>query len=237
MIVFYTVIILILVTALGIWVWRRGLRYCEQAAVADWGVRWLNRLDGLNRIFCRWYHRLRHDPVPLPASGGALVVSNHISGLDPLLMVAASPRPLRFIIAEEEYNRWWLRWLFSAMGCIPVTRSGNPQQAFRAAREALDQGEIIALFPQGRIHLDHEPPARLKRGVALLAQMTEVPVCPIRIKGIRGQGRTFTAVLLRSRARITCFDYFEFNDNLQADLKRLGDLIRGQATISQSPAY
>ena len=109
--------------------WRWALKKCEAANVADWGNRWINRLDGLNRLFCRHFHRLGRQNIPLPAHGGVLVVSNHVSGLDPLLLIAASPRPLRFLIAREEYGRWWLTWLFRASGCIPVERSRNPRAA------------------------------------------------------------------------------------------------------------
>jgi 1-acyl-sn-glycerol-3-phosphate acyltransferase len=187
------------------WLWRWLIRRCEAANRADWGHKWVNRLDGLNRIFCRRFHRLRHEELALPEKGGALVASNHVSGLDPLLLVAASPRPLRFMIAREQYERWWLKCLFRSIGCIPVERSRNPRAAFRAARAALERGEIVALFPHGRIHLDHHPPAPLKRGIALMAGTTGVPIVPVRIEGVRGQGLTVAAVFLRSRARVRTF--------------------------------
>src|SRR5688500_11612253 len=113
--------------AVSLWLlvlaWRRLMRRLERANKADWGNKWLNRLDGLNRIFCRRFHRLRHGKLSLPEEGGALLASNHVSGLVPLLLIAASRRPLRFMIAREEYERWWLKWLLRAVGCIPVERS------------------------------------------------------------------------------------------------------------------
>lgn len=170
---------------------------------ADWGNSWLNALDGLNRIFCHRFHRMRSTHVPLPARGPALVVANHISGLDPLLMIAACHRPLHFLIAREQYERFGLRWLFRAVGCIPVERGGNTKPALAAARQALERGEVIALFPQGRIHLAHEPPVQLKPGIAHLAKFSKAPVYPLFIEGIRGVGHTVGAVFLRSHARIT----------------------------------
>ncbi|MDH5512655.1 MAG: 1-acyl-sn-glycerol-3-phosphate acyltransferase, partial [Gammaproteobacteria bacterium] len=181
------------------------LRVCEAAHRADWGNRWLNRLDGLNRIFCRRFHRLVHEPLNLPATGGALVASNHVSGLDPLLLIAASPRPLHFLIAREQYDRWWLRWLFRAVGCIPVERTRNPRRALEAARKALKHGEVVALFPHGRIHLDHQEPTPLKRGIVLLASLTDTPIHPVRIEGVRAQGKTVAAVFVRSRACLLSF--------------------------------
>ncbi len=183
---------------------RRLFRFCERNQGADWGGKWLNRLDGLNRFFCRWYHRLEADPVDLPATGPAVVVANHLSGLDPLLMVAACDRPLRFMIARKEYDRWWLRWLFDWIKVIPVERSTSPTTALYAARRALDAGEVVALFPQGRIHLDHEP-VRPKRGSVLLATLTGAPIVPLRIDGVSAQGETVAAVFKRSRTRIRAF--------------------------------
>jgi 1-acyl-sn-glycerol-3-phosphate acyltransferase len=195
------VLLVIVLAALGLggrWVVRK----CEAANVADWGNPWINRLDGLNRLFCRHFHRLDHADLPLPARGGALLVSNHVSGLDPLLLIAASRRPLRFLIAREEYERWWLNWLFRAVGCIPIERTRNFRAAFAEALRQLEAGEVVALFPHGRIHLDHQPPAPLKRGVALLARAGGAPIVAVRLDGVRGQGRTLSAVFLRSHVRL-----------------------------------
>lgn len=193
---------LILLIAFAIWLARRFLQICEAANEADWGGRWLNRLDGLNRLFCRRFHGLSKDRLKLPTTGPVLVASNHVSGLDPLLLIAACHRPLRFIIAREQYERWWLKWLFRAIGCIPVDREREPRKALYAARRALEAGEVVALFPQGAIRLDHEPPAPLRRGIVLLSQMSGAPIVPVRIRGVRGQGFTVAAVFMRSRARL-----------------------------------
>lgn len=194
---------------------------------ADWGRPWLNALDGLNRIFCRRFHRLRPVHLPLPAHGPVLVVANHVSGLDPLLMIAASHRPLRFLIAREQYRRFGLQWLFRAVGCIPVERDGNTHRALAAARRALQRGEAVALFPHGRIHLDHEAPLRLKRGIAHLAQVSGAPVLALRIDGVRGAGRTLGAVVMRSRARLTVFPPLHLDEDaperlLEALAHRIG---------------
>jgi 1-acyl-sn-glycerol-3-phosphate acyltransferase len=189
------------------------VRRCRAANHTDWGAAWINYLDGFNRIFCRRFHRLRHEPLPLPATGAALLVSNHVSGLDPLLLFAASRRPLRFVIAREEYERWGFTWLFRAVGCIPIERSRNPRAALLAARQALAAGEVVALFPHGRIHLDHEPRQALKRGVAWLAEATRAPVFPVRIDGVRGQGLTLAAVFLPGRTRLQSFQPLYLQDH------------------------
>jgi 1-acyl-sn-glycerol-3-phosphate acyltransferase len=156
-------------------------------------------------------------------------VANHVSGLDPLLLVAACQRPLRFIIAREQYERFGLRWLLRAIGCIPVDRAASPHRALAAARRALQHGEVVALFPQGRIHLDTEGPVRLKPGILHLAKLSGAPVYPLRIDGVRGVGRTLRAVFLRSRARLTVFPHLYYEEGEpERMLETLGRLLCGQ---------
>jgi 1-acyl-sn-glycerol-3-phosphate acyltransferase len=215
--------------AAAVWVlWRWLLQTLERHNGADWGSKWLNRLDGLNRLLCRRFHRLQHVLLPLPAHGGALMVANHISGLDPLLMAAASPRPLRFMIAWDEYERWWLKWLFQAIGCIPVGGPGGHRAALQRAAQALEAGEVVALFPQGGIHLGPAP-MRLKRGVTLIAEITGVPIYPLRLEGIGGRGFKVAAVFIRSRARIFHFDplYYRSGEH-EPFLHELGRLLSGR---------
>ena len=171
----------------------------------DYGNRWLNWLEGFNRLFCLRYHRLEHDPLELPDTGPALVVANHLSGLDALLLIAMSNRPLRFMIAREHYNWPGFTWLFRAIGCIPVDRERRPERALRAALKALRDGNVIALFPHGKIHLDSDPPRRIKAGALRLAQLTGSCILPLRITGVVGVGHVVRGVLRRSSARVDAF--------------------------------
>ncbi len=192
----------VLLVSWGLWLLDRA---CRHANRTDWGNPWLNRLEGLNRIFCMRYHRLNATGLRLPAEGPVIVAANHISGLDPMLLVASARRPLRFLIAREQYERFGLQWLFRAMGCIPVDRRGRPERAMLAAVRALERGEAVALFPHGRIHLPDEPPLRLKGGAVRLARLVNCPITPARISGVSAPGTIFMAVLLRSHARVKSF--------------------------------
>jgi len=184
-----------------VWLWL--LQRLDHSDGVDWGGRWINRIDRLNRLFAYRYHRLVAKPMVLPEQGPAIVVCNHISGLDPLLLIAVSPRPLRFIIATEEYHRFGLQWLFRAAKLIPVDRGGRPERAFRAALAALKAGEVVALFPQGRIYRDSEAPRHLKAGATRLAEMTGATIYPFRLEGIAGEGTVVDALWKRSKARLT----------------------------------
>lgn len=179
-------------------IWLVGLL----AANADWGGPHVNWLDGWTRILCRSLHGLGKQQIDLPENGPAIVVANHISGLDPLLLIAASKRPLRFLIAREEYQRFGMQWLFRAAGCIPVDRAGRPEKSLRQALKALQQGEIIALFPHGKIHLDSDPPRQLKAGCARLAMWSGAPIVPVRIDGVGATGQVLLAPFWPSRVRL-----------------------------------
>lgn len=194
-------------------------------AGANWGGLHVNWLDGWARIICRVLHRLPKHYIDLPQVGPAIVVANHVSGLDPLLIVSASQRPIRFLIAREHYESKLMGWLYKLAGCIPVDRSGNPEKALRQALRSLSQGEVIALFPHGTIHLDNDPPRKLKGGFAKLASWSNAPVYPVRIEGVTAQGKILLAPFVPGHA------------NLTFGPKVFGDADNSQQLINQVSAF
>ncbi|PIQ83798.1 MAG: hypothetical protein COV75_05575 [Candidatus Omnitrophica bacterium CG11_big_fil_rev_8_21_14_0_20_63_9] len=119
----------------------------------------------------------------IPAHGGALIAGNHPSVLDGILLLLLVERPVRFLVAEDMYNHHFLRPLFRLMGAIPVyrTRESNGD-ALRAAVEALEGGQVIGIFPESTTAYEGTLP-QVRRGVALLALKTGVPVVPLSIRG------------------------------------------------------
>ncbi|MDX1574519.1 MAG: lysophospholipid acyltransferase family protein [Methylophaga sp.] len=180
-------------------IWLIGLL----AAGANWGGPHVNWLDGWTRLLCRSLHGLGKQRIELPQQGPAIIVANHISGLDPLLLISASNRPLRFLIAREEYQRFGMQWLFRAAGCIPVDRDGRPEKSLRQALKALQQGEVIAIFPHGKIHLDSDPPRKLKAGFARLAAWSGAPIYCVRIDGVTAQGSVLSAPFIPGKVLLT----------------------------------
>jgi len=178
------------------------VRACAAANTVDWGNATNNYIVGFIVLFCRHLHRFEYEPIPLPEQGGVVLASNHISGLDPFLLIAASPRPLRFLIAREEYERFGLRWLFRRAHCIPVDRERQPERALRVALRALEAGEVVAMFPQGGIHLESDGGRKLKGGVVRLAHKAACPIYPVRVEDVCGAGHTVRAVFYPSRAKL-----------------------------------
>ncbi|MBI4604245.1 MAG: 1-acyl-sn-glycerol-3-phosphate acyltransferase [Planctomycetes bacterium] len=141
------------------------------------------------RLLCRVYARVFHSlkvvcpsENPLPEKGPAIVVANHRSSVDPVIVAVATRRRVFFLMAREYYESKGLRWIFRLLGCIPVNRDGNDLGATKAALKTLQAGKVIGIFPQGGIR-DAESSIEGKGGAALLALRTGAPVVPVFIDG------------------------------------------------------
>jgi len=146
-------------------------------------VRWILRQLGFA------YFRLAVNGLSqIPARGPAVIAGNHPNVLDGILLLIVSPRPVRFLVAEELFFHPFLHGIFRGMGCIPVYRTRRDNgEALRAAYEALRRGEVIGIFPEGTT-TDLGRMRAIKRGVGLLALKTGVPVVPL---GIWGSAQTY----------------------------------------------
>src|SRR4051812_47715855 len=83
-------------------------------------------LQGVNVCFGRIYHRLTViSPHQLPRDGAAILVSNHISGVDPLLIQSVCPRLITWMVAKEYTEMRGIAWFFRQIGAIPVERTGR----------------------------------------------------------------------------------------------------------------
>jgi 1-acyl-sn-glycerol-3-phosphate acyltransferase len=119
----------------------------------------------------------------IPASGGVLLVANHISHLDPVftgLAVHRARRVPRFLAKHSLWRTPVLGWALRGSGQIPVYRdSAEAQQSLRAGTEALQNGKVVVIYPEGTITRDPQGwPMHSRTGVARLALSADVPVVP-----------------------------------------------------------
>ena len=137
-------------------------------------------LDRLNRLICRVLYQVTPlSPSPLPESGPVLLVSDHSSYSDPMVLAATANRPIIFLTAREVYLRRGLRWLCETALYIPINRSRHDVGAVRAMLHALRQGEVVGIFPEGGIDEHREESGHL--GIGYLALKTGAPVIPVSI--------------------------------------------------------
>ncbi len=122
----------------------------------------------------------------LPERGGALLVANHVSWIDGVLLLLASSRPLRMLTYADYIQGWWVRWLAREMGAIPIASSRKSMvQAIRTAREALRAGELVCIFPEGRITRTGQMQA-FRPGFLSILKETAAPVIPVYLDGLWG---------------------------------------------------
>ena len=150
-----------------------------------------------NRIFCRVYHNMRiFAPSRLPRKGPAIVVCNHASGLDPMLVQAGCRRMIVWMMASEYYQMKSLRWFYEVVNAIPVARNGRDSAATRAALRTLADGRVLGIFPEGRIETEKKL-LPFQTGVAMMAIKTGVPVHPAYLDGTQ-RGREMVPAITRS---------------------------------------
>lgn len=150
----------------------------------------------------------------IPARGPAVVVCNHVSFMDALVIGGASPRPLRFLMDRPIYESPWLNWLFRLVGAIPVESDrrdpGSVRRALEEVSRALRSGEVVMLFPEGRLTPDGEV-HNFRRGLETILARDPVPVVPAGLAGLWGSwtshrdGRALSKRPRRFRARVALY--------------------------------
>jgi 1-acyl-sn-glycerol-3-phosphate acyltransferase len=118
----------------------------------------------------------------VPKSGPALMVSNHIHNVDPVLLEAVFPRPVRFMAKKEVFSVPVISWIARATDSFPVDRGAADRSALRAAEARLNDGSIVGLFPEGT----RSTTGGLKEvfpGAAMIALRSNVPIIPTAIIG------------------------------------------------------
>lgn len=126
----------------------------------------------------------------VPAAGAAILVANHVSYADVVVLQLACPRPLRFVGYEDENSPWFFRAIFRLAGVIPISPR-NPTGGMRRALAALARGELLCLFPEGQIARTCQLQG-LKRGFAILARRSGAPVVPAAHDGLWGSLFSFS---------------------------------------------
>jgi 1-acyl-sn-glycerol-3-phosphate acyltransferase len=168
-------------------------------------------LQAINRIFCRGYHSIDLlTPCTVPRRGAAILVCNHISGLDPLLVQSLVPRLVTFMMAREYYDQRLIRWVFEVVQAIPVDRSGRDFAATRSAMRALAGGRVVGIFPEGKIETERAL-LPFQTGVALMAIKTHAPVYPAYLEGSQRGMEMIPAIAIANRATMSFGPAVEFD--------------------------
>jgi 1-acyl-sn-glycerol-3-phosphate acyltransferase len=125
----------------------------------------------------------------IPVSGAAILVCNHVSFIDAVLLMAASPRPIRFIMDHRIFASPLLGGLFRLAKAIPIAARGESpevyERAFTQARQVLAEGDLLCIFPEGAITRDGAL-GEFKGGVMKILETNPVPVVPLALQNLWG---------------------------------------------------
>jgi 1-acyl-sn-glycerol-3-phosphate acyltransferase len=157
----------------------------------------------------------------MPREGGVLVVSNHLSYADPVVLMSTFTRPLLFMAKEELWRtskgrRWFNAW----GGAFPVKRGQNDVRAVRQALELIRAGHPLVLFPEGSRHIHGLGPPQ--PGIGYLASRAGCPVLPV---GINGTQHINTIWDVRSLPRFSVTVGEPFTVDRRADPNGVADEI------------
>ncbi len=178
-------------------------------------------------LYCRWWCRLKRvGECTVPAEGPVLLVANHVSAVDPLLLVGSIPhRVPAFMIAAEFAGFPLASRLIRMIECIPVRRDGQDAGATKAAIRHLRAGKMLGIFIEGRIALPGET-LDAKNGAALLATRSGAVVVPAFISGTKYHASIFRTFLRHHKARVRFgqpMDLAEYADG-KVEKSQLGEI-------------
>src|SRR3989440_6057111 len=150
----------------------------------------------IGRALVRCFYRVHAIGLENLPDGGFLLVPNHISWVDALVLQLACPRPIRYVIDQEYYHKRVLHPILRALGGIPINIR-HSHAAVRAAAEKVGEGEIVCVFPEGQLER-RGVLLRLQRGYELIARHSKAEVVPVWLDQLWGSifsfqgGRFFT---------------------------------------------
>lgn len=140
-------------------------------------------------------YRVTHTGLDkIPDDGAAVIVCNHVSYVDALLLAGAVRRPIRFIMFKRIYKIPVLNFVFRTGRAIPITGKSMDatayEDAFRSIREGLSDGDLLCIFPEGALTTDGEI-APFRPGIERIIEETPVPVIPMALRGLWGSFFSF----------------------------------------------
>jgi 1-acyl-sn-glycerol-3-phosphate acyltransferase len=129
------------------------------------------------------------DAERIPDEGAAVLVCNHVSYVDAIVIMAASPRPIRFVMDHRIFKIPVLSWIFRTAKAIPIAPAREDpwlmEKAFVDIAQALHEGELVCIFPEGKLTRTGEM-SEFKGGISKIIDRTPVPVIPMALRGLWG---------------------------------------------------
>lgn len=191
--------------------WRMWFLYCVQRTYSG---------------LC--FHWRANQRCPIPSDGPALIIANHRSPVDPMMVWTnhhcgsekRKIRSMRFLTAREYFGILGVGWICRAMRSIPVARDGSDMKPVRKALKQLKQGHIVGVFPEGHINMNPQVLDHGNPGVAWLAVKAQAPVYPVFIHDAP-QGKNMVEPFIKaSRVRVSYGEPIDLSPYAKAKLSQ-----------------
>jgi 1-acyl-sn-glycerol-3-phosphate acyltransferase len=159
---------------------------------------------GLNYLLSRVLWRVEvRGRVSAACGHGAVIVCNHRGPVDPsFIQVLAGLRAVHWMVAKEYCRHPALAWFFRIAEAIPVSRGGIDTAATKLAIRYAEEGELVGLFPEGRINIGRDVLLPGRPGAALIALRARVPVIPCYVSGSPYTGTTLGPLVTPAKVRL-----------------------------------
>ncbi len=130
--------------------------------------------------FIRWLFRVRVEGLENIPKGGCLLCCNHIDYPDAMILAASLPRSVRFLAKRELFHIPFISWFLKKSGAIPVRRNSADLSAIKGVIQAAQNGEAVAIYPQGHRCKGKDPRAtEIRNGIGMMAYYASAPVVPV----------------------------------------------------------
>lgn len=140
-------------------------------------------------IFTHSFYRVRRFGVQnIPETGGVLLVSNHVTWVDGILLMTMTPRPVRFIAYADYVSHPRLSWLAKIFEVIPIKADAGPKaliESLRMAKKAIEEGHVVCIFAEGTLTRTGQMQP-FQPGFLKIIQGTNAPVIPVYLEGLWG---------------------------------------------------
>jgi 1-acyl-sn-glycerol-3-phosphate acyltransferase len=141
-------------------------------------------------------------PLPVEVHEGAVIVCNHTSGIDPMVIQLCTDRVVHWMVAREYYEMPLAAYAFRAVTSIPVNRGGIDTAATKMAIRLAQEGGLVGLFPEGRVNTTDELLLPGRPGAALIALKARVKVIPCFVSGLPYDGTPLGSFFMAGKARV-----------------------------------
>ncbi len=164
----------------------------------------------LNLIFLPFISMKIENPENIPKDTNYIIIANHVSNFDPLLLALKWEKPVHFMAKEELFKIFIIGPVLKMIDMIPVRRGESDRKAVKESLDYLKKGEILALFPEGTRNKKKEDLLPFHTGAAFFAKSSDLHVLPVAITGTdKIRIAFFNKVIFKVGEPIKITDYYE----------------------------